>query len=82
MTDAMVSRAEYLRMQAVADGQHAKHMNALIERDIAIEHARTLRDHTPHVSLHGELWCDGDHDGEQRWPCPEWTRASEAIDED
>ncbi len=80
MTDAMVSRAEYLRMQAVADEQHAKHMNALIERDIAIEHARVLRDHLPvwHIKEKFKYCAAGCMED---WPCDKWTRASEALDD-
>ncbi len=45
----------------------------------AMESARTLRDHVPtwHLSK-ARFYCEA---CKYPWPCPDWTRVSEALDE-
>jgi len=44
-------------------------------------HARVLVEHAPEADYDGDLWCrHADHDLRgPDWPCPDYTRASEAV---
>jgi len=58
--------------------QQVAETGAVIGADAVLAHARVLRDHVPdfdpgECGAHGAEWV--------RWPCPEWTQASEALDD-